>query len=87
MTEQIPTPQAYAERHKKAFREAFDFLNAHFPPMHDADWWEGTTKDAEIASIRCEENKLAVCLLAAVWDYLDHESKLRREDNAETDNQ
>ena len=79
---QLPTPQEYVERHKKAFRDAFNFLNAHFPPQPDADWWKATTEDITAASLKDGENKLIVGLLTGVFDYLDSESKLRREDDA-----
>ena len=78
----LPTPQEYAERHKKAFRIAFDFLNAHFPPTWDNAWWEQTAKDAGLVSDENENEMLCMELLTAVISYLDKETKKRkREDN------
>lgn len=76
---ELPSPQDYADRHKRAFREAFDFLNAHFPPLFSAEWWEETIKDIEIAYESNTDNRLQKELLVAVFNYLEHESKLRKE--------
>lgn len=73
------SPQEYYTLHQKAFRCAFDFLNSHFPPGEDPEWWEGATKDLEIASISQKENTLAVELLTGVWFYLEKEMKRRKE--------
>ena len=42
---EIKTPQEYADQHKRAFREGFNFLNAHFPPVFDSTWWEKCCQD------------------------------------------
>ena len=70
-------PEAYAKMHKEAFRHAFNFLNAHFPPMNDKEWWLQLAKDASAASIECKENDLVIELLIAVCNYLEIERKRR----------
>ena len=75
----ILTPEQYVQKHQKAFRCAFDFLNKHFPPEDTPEWWEQTTKDVTEASISQGENKLIVGLLIGVFDYLDDERRIRRE--------
>ena len=73
------TPGEYAKVHKEAFRSAFDFLNTHFPPGDDDDWWNKAAKDCSAASIQAGENMLVIELLIAVMDYLEHERKKRGE--------
>lgn len=68
------TPEEYAKAHKQAFRVAFDFLNAHFPPGPEPEWWEQTARDASAAS---GDNELTLRLLIGVLDYLDYEWKRR----------
>ena len=72
------TPEAYYAMHQKAFRCAFDFLNAHFPPEDDPEWWLQAAKDVETASLTCEDMRLSNKLLAGVYDYLDEILKERR---------
>ena len=64
------SPEQYAKMHKEAFRAAFDFLNSHFPPGEDPDWWDGTAKDGQIACADHSGNNLATCLLIGVFQYL-----------------
>ena len=85
MSDGILTPEEYAKMHRDSFRCAFDFLNSHFPPEDDLVWWEQAAKDVGEASVSQGENKLAVCLLAGVYDYIDYEFKKRRDQNGETD--
>ena len=77
--DQILNPEAYARRHKEAFRCAFDFLNAHFPPENTPEWWQQAVQDITDASVSQGENKLAVELLTGVFNYLDDERRIRRE--------
>lgn len=65
------TPEEYAKMHQKAFRCAFDYLNKHFPPGQDSEWWEQAVKDLSAFSIAAGENRLAVELLSGVYDYLE----------------
>ena len=74
----LPTAQAYAERHKKAFRAAFDFLNSHFPPTTDPDWWsEAALETGRIMQESGDTSNLTRDLLLAVFSYIDQECKLR----------
>ena len=80
------TPEEYAKEHQKAFRTAFDFLNSHFPPGQDPEWWDKTAKECSAASLKANENKLAIELLCGVMVYLGHEYD-RRYKNGKADNQ
>lgn len=77
--ERIKTPAEYAEAHPKAFRCAFDFLRAHFPPGNTLEWWEATNNDASLAAGSLKNDVLATKLLIGVLDYLEYEFKLRRD--------
>lgn len=77
--ERLKTPEEYARSHQRAFRCAFDFLNAHFPPCDTPGWWEETAKDASLAADAEKNDLLATKLIIGVFDYLEHECKLRRE--------
>ena len=72
----ILTPQAYSDRHKKAFRVAFDFLNRHFPPSPEPDWWDNTVTDA-VKAVNDDTSNLTRDLVLAVFDYIDRECKMR----------
>lgn len=57
--------------HKHAFREAFEFLKAFFPPRWDEDYW---TKAAEDILKRYEtdpDNPLMMPMLCWMMDYLN----------------
>lgn len=71
------TPEEYAEMHKKAFRVAFDFLNSHFPPEFEPEWWEKTANDAADASVLLGENDLAIELMCALMFYMEREYRKR----------
>lgn len=75
---ELPTPQGYVARHKKAFRTAFDFLNAHFPPTWDSVWWKKVAEDMCSASDENANEQLTEELLMAVFNYLEKEMKLRK---------
>lgn len=79
------TPEEYAKLHQKAFRCAFDFLNAHFPPEDTDEWWIKTAQDCSAASIAFGETEIVICLLNAIMDYLGKEYH-RRNNNGKTDN-
>lgn len=83
-TTDILSPEEYVERHKRAFRVAFDFLNAHFPPFHASDWWDMTANDLGKIGRENEDNTLLVELIIGVYNYLEKEEKIRRtEENNE----
>lgn len=72
-----PTPGTYAAIHKQAFRIAYDFLNEHFPPEHDPNWWDKTMSDVSLIGNMYGENKLVVCLITALVEYLTEEDERR----------
>lgn len=75
------TPEEYVQRHKKAFRVAFDYLNDHFPPGEDDDWWERAAMDASRVYAENGCDPLQLQLLAGVCEYLETEWKERRKEN------
>ena len=75
------TPEEYAKTHQKAFRCAFDFLNEHFPPAEDDEWWIKTAEDCNAASIAFDNESLVMGLLLAVMNYLGEEYKRRKEEH------
>ena len=75
------TPEEYAKEHQKAFRTAFDFLNAHFPPDESLEWWDQTAKDCSAASVKAGKGKLTILLLGGVMNYLGDEYKRRYQDD------
>ena len=81
------TPEEYAKSHKQAFRVAFDFLNTHFPPCTEPDWWDNTAKDLSDVSVASGEDDLTIQLLLGVMNYLNEEYKQRRKEHGGSDNQ
>jgi len=77
-----PSPGTYAAIHKQAFRIAYDFLNEHFPPEHDPDWWTKTMNDVSLIGNMYGENKLVVYMITALVEYLTEEDE-RRKQNAQ----
>jgi len=71
------TPEEYAKLHQKAFRCAFDFLNEHFPPQQEEEWWLKTAKECSAASVAFGENELVLEMLTAIMNYLGKEHKRR----------
>lgn len=62
--------KAYDQRHKQAFRIAFDALKEVFPPENTLEYWEKTNercKDVYNAHI---DNPLCRHLMTAVMNYL-----------------
>ena len=72
------TPEEYVSMHQKAFRVAFNFLNSHFPPGLEPEWWDQAAKELSEASVLSGENKLVIGLLNAVFEYLGDEYKKRK---------
>ena len=71
------TPEEYAKAHQKAFRTAFNFLNAHFPPGETDEWWLQTAQDGALATEESSSEPLTVQLLIGVTNYLGEEYKRR----------
>ena len=74
----ILSASEYVTRHKQAFRTAFDYLNAHFPPEENEDWWMHAADQAALAIRNSDGNKLVENLVFAVFDYVEDECKKRR---------
>ena len=73
------TPEEYAKTHQKAFRTAFNFLNAHFPPGDTDEWWLQTAHAGAIATADADDDPLTINLLDAVINYLNDEYKRRNQ--------
>ena len=82
-SEAILSPEQYVSRHRRAFRVAFDYLNAHFPPTLDGEYWNRAAIDVGEACFAEGNDPLVTELLAGVYSYLSKEYKLRR-DQVET---
>ena len=81
MNEGNLNPEAYMAKHKKAFRVAFDYLNAHFPPQESADWWVQAASDmADAVNPGVGDNPLTAELVLGVYNYLEKEWKKRYEE-------
>lgn len=73
------TPEEYATRHKKAFRVAFDYLNAHFPPGTEDDWCVQMARDGSQAYADGGFDPLQLELLVGVCNYLEKEWRKRQD--------
>lgn len=71
-------PEEYLAYHKMVFRIIFDFLNAHFPPQEDPEWWKQFAIDTSKASEQAKGGKLADGMLIAIGDYLEEEYRKRK---------
>lgn len=69
-TERMDEAERLAKGHPKAFRVAFDFLAAHYPPANTEEYWLKTCKDVSLVSAENIENQLCQDLLYAVVNYL-----------------
>jgi hypothetical protein len=76
-------PEEFASYHKLVFRVAYDFLNAHFPPGNDPEWWEQLSKDVAHTGTEYGGGELLIGMLVAIMDYLDAIYKERRKKNGE----
>lgn len=78
---QIWKPEEYAAYHKMVFRIIFDFLNTHFPPQLDLEWWEKLSADLAAASDKAKGGKLVDGMLVTIADYLEEEWRKRKADD------
>lgn len=74
----------YLTDHKRAFRVAFDYLNAHFPPSMDDEYWTHAAEDIGEASKSTDNDPLTMELLVGVYNYLEKEYTLRRGQDEQT---
>ena len=72
-------PAEYATYHKMVFRAMFDFLNAHFPPQDDPEWWKKLSEDLSATSDKAKGGPLVNGILLAISDYLEEEWKKRKD--------
>ena len=79
------TAEEYLAYHKHVFRVAFDFLNSHFPPGDDLDWWKQYAEEIAQASCKATGGTLANGMLAAISEYLEEIYKQRRDENGQTE--
>lgn len=78
---EIWKPEEYLAYHKLVFREMFNFLNTHFPPQEDPEWWKQFSADTDQISEKVKGGPLVNGILLAIGDYLEEEYKKRRRDN------
>lgn len=71
-------PEEYLAYHKLVFREMFNFLNIHFPPQEDPEWWKKIAEDTDEVSDRIKGGPLVNGMLLAIGDYFEEEYKKRR---------
>lgn len=79
--QEIWKPEEYATYHKMVFRLMFDFLNDHFPPGENKEWWIHYAEDVEKAYTKAKGGPLVNGMLSAISDYLDEEYKKRRDEH------
>ena len=76
--------EQYATDHKRAFRVAFDYLNAHFPPSLDDEYWTHAATDIGEVSKNAGNDPPTMELLVGVYTYLEKEYTLRRRQDEQT---
>ncbi len=72
-------PEEYATYHKMVFRAMFDFLNSHFPPQDDPEWWKQIAVDSDETNEKVKGGPLVNGILLAISDYLEEEWKKRKD--------
>lgn len=77
-------PEEFAAYHKHIFRVCFDFLNAHFPPGNDPEWWEQLGRDVAHTGTEHGGGALLIGMLVAIMEYLDAIYKERRKTDGTT---
>ncbi len=79
--------QDYIDKHKKAFRVAFDMLNRLWPPKNTVEWWSNVAiPDMTLVYDDAKDNPLAQALVLAIAWYLEQMGKalqgeMRREED------
>lgn len=56
--------------HQVAFRAAFDFLEAFYPPRDDEEYWAKMAETCGNVAYQHEGNPLIIPLMVAMADYL-----------------
>ena len=75
MAEGLDRTVADHNRHKKAFRIAFDYLNKHWPPENSESWWVSAASDLADANFAADGDALCRELLIGIYSYLDETVK------------
>lgn len=65
----------FEKAHKAAFRIAFDFLHACFPPTRKTEYWMSTVQLMAKRVNEHKQNVLVRTLLLGVYDYLGEIAK------------
>jgi len=63
--------------HQAAFRAAFNYLDAFYPPRDDLDYWMKAAEECGRVAAEHYGNPLIVPLMVAMVDYLEAASKER----------
>ena len=72
---------AFEKRHKDAFRIAFDFLKACFPPQRGAEYWTATVERFKHLTEDNKHNPLVKYLLLGAYNYMSEIVKDLPEEN------
>lgn len=56
--------------HQVAFREAFNFLEAFYPPRDDEEYWVKAAEECGRAATEHDGNPLIIPLMVTMMDYL-----------------
>lgn len=81
LEELLNLSEEFEQKHKEAFRLAFDYLRRWFPPRWDEEYWLGACNDMTKIVNENAENRAVPDLMLCVYDYLDHflkEMKVRK---------
>ena len=68
--------------HREAFRAAFNFLEAFYPPRDDLDYWMKAAEESGRVAAEHYGNPLIVPLMVAMYDYLEAVEKERKNEHA-----
>lgn len=68
--------------HQAAFRVAFDFLEAFYPPRDDEEYWVKMAETCGIVAYQHEGNPLIIPLMVTMADYLGEAWKEKKKTNA-----
>lgn len=62
--------EAFSQQHKQAFRVAFDFLKACFPPTRQDDYWSAVVEKFKDKTQANVYNPLVKHLLLGAYNYI-----------------
>ena len=62
--------EEFSSQHKQAFRVAFDFLKACFPPQRGAEYWTATVERFKHLTKDNKYNPLVKHLLLGAYNYI-----------------